>query len=433
MKIKFHFIVVVMVLLFVAVALIGYGLWTTHGSSILARKFIDRWGGAYADAVVGKITGNMMQGLRLSNLTLRKLKDFPSGSVLEIESLFIDLSSLSLEDAVIEIENARLKLPSSGSIFIFGTLRKGILDFNVYSNNVDAKEVLMLFPKKPNSFRFVKGYLTDVDIDIKGTYAKPVFIGQFFVDKISYKDFILSKAPGRGHLSIERREGKTGLYGPLSFKEGDVLAKKIQAHLEESKVIFAGPPKNPVLDLYGYSMVEELKINIRIEGSRERPQMELSSNPSFPETKLLLMLVTGKGWTGLDESLTQGTISPDLAKEAVDYFVFGGSGSRLANKLGIKDVSISFDQGKKGIALKKDLTRQIEIGYGVEQEREEEPGGQSASTVTQKVGGEIKMTDHISVGVEREFRKHYDPQLSSPESLPQETDDKLLLKYEGKF
>jgi autotransporter translocation and assembly factor TamB len=432
MKRKYRFLIAGLVLLLLAGALVAYGLFTTHGSSLMARKLIDRWGGGYADATVGEITGNMMEGLRLTNLTLRNLKDFPPGSLLEIESLYINVSSLAIEGAAIEIENARLKLPSSGSIFLFGAMRKGILNFNVYSNNIDAKEVLRLFPKKPRSFRFVKGYLSNVDIDIRGTYKKPVLIGKFYVDKIFYKDFIVSKAPGKGNVRIERRLGKTNLFGPISFKKGEILAKNIHAQMEGSRVIFTGPPKNPVLDLYGYSMVEELKINIRVEGTRDRPKMELSSNPSFSETKLLLMLVTGKGWAGLDESLTQGTISPSLAKEAVDFFVLGGSGSRMANKLGIKDVSISFDEGKRGVALKTGLTKQIEVGYGVEQE-EEETGGQAISTVTQKVGGEIKMTEKISVGVEREFRKHYDPQLSSPDSLPQETDDKLLLKYEGKF
>jgi hypothetical protein len=95
-------------------------------------------------------------------------------------------------------------------------------------------------------------------------------------------------------------------------------------------------------------------------------------------------------------------------------------------------LAISFDQesGKKGIAVKKDLTQQLEVGYGVEQQQEQ-PGG--PSTVTQTLGGEIKMTDKISVGVERELKKQYDPQLSSPDALPQETDDKVLLKYKGKF
>jgi hypothetical protein len=181
-------------------------------------------------------------------------------------------------------------------------------------------------------------------------------------------------------------------------------------------------------------MVKDTKINIKVSGRRDHPKMELTSYPDLPETKLLLMLVTGKSWGGLDESLTEGKLSPDLAKDAVDFLFFGGgsgSESSLTKRLGIKDISISYDQNKKGISLKEGLTKQIEVGYGVAQEAGDI---QQQSTVTQTVGGEIKMTERLSVGVERELKKHYDAGIA-PQGGPisSESDDKLLLKYKRKF
>ena len=203
MKLKFKFLVTLLVISLLVGALVIYGLLTTSGSSFLTRRFIKRWGGNYADVRVGKITGNMIKGLRLSDLSLRNLKNFPTGSVLEIKSLYVNLSSSLIKDAVVEIENARLKLPSSDSIFVFGSMRKGVLDFNVYCNNVDTKEVLGLFPKKPRSFQFVKGYITNADINIQGPYDKPELVGKFYVDKVFYKDSVLAQAPGQGHVRLE--------------------------------------------------------------------------------------------------------------------------------------------------------------------------------------------------------------------------------------
>ena len=88
------------------------------------------------------------------------------------------------------------------------------------------------------------------------------------------------------------------------------------------------------------------------------------------------------------------------------------------------------EQNKKGIAIKEGVTKHLEFGYGVE---EEQDTLQNQSTVTQTLGGEIKMTDKVSVGVEREYKRFYDPTTSSPGPISSESDDKLMLKYKQKF
>ena len=427
MKLKYG-VFTILFILFCAMAVLWVGLFTTRGSRMIADNILDRWG-EYVDVEVGEITGNMVQGVELTNLKLSNLKNFPPGTTLEIKSLFFNLTSLNFNDAVVEIENARLKLPISDSIFFFGKIQNGIFNLNVYSNNVDAAEILKLFPGN-NTLKYVKGFLTNVDLDVTGGYRQPIVSGRFVVDKILYKFFSLAQAPGKLNVSLARADGKIIIKGPVFFDQGEILAKNVKAHLESSKVVFTGSPKLPELYLKGNSVVNDTKINIRIIGRRDYPKMELSSTPALPETKLLIMLVTGKGWTGLDESINQGAISPDLAKDALDYFVFGGSGSRIGQRLGIKDVSLSYEQGKKGIAIKEGLTKQIELGYGIQQDQDLQNTNQSI--VTQTLGGELMMTDKISVGVERAFKKYYDG-FSSREPISSESDDKLMLKYKKKF
>jgi hypothetical protein len=363
-------------------------------------------------------------------VSLYNLKRFPAGSILDIKSVFINLTALSPEGLTVEVENARLKLPVSDSIFFYGKMKDGALNFNVYSNTVDVQEIIKLFPEN-QTLKHLRGFATNVDFNVTGNYRKPLLTGKLRVDKVTFKMFTVANASGRFNLNIWREANKIQLSGPVFIENGEVLAKRIRAELEASKVVFTGRPKYPELFLKGYSMVKDTKINIRITGRRDHPQMELSSYPDLPETKLLLMLVTGQNWGGLDESLSQGKLSPDLAKDALGYLFFGGSGNGVAQRLGVKDISISYDQSKKGIAFKEDLTKKLEVGYGVAQE----PGDlQQQSIVTQTVEGELKMTDKLSVDVEHELKKHYDAGLA-PQGGPisAESDDKLMLKYKRKF
>jgi len=428
MKLRTRILIILAVIVCAFIALAATILFTPVGSKLVIDQLMDRWG-KYADVSIGEIDGNLVQGLRLSNVKMLNGEKFPPGSTLDITSVSINLVSLRLDGFNLAIENARLKLPVSNSILFFGSLNQGVLDFSVYSHNVETSEVLKLFPEN-KTLKHVEGFLTKVDLKITGTYQQPLVSGNFHVDKVVYKFFSLSEAPGKLNLSLTREDGKFQLRGPVSFKEGEVLAKNIKARLEQSRVVFTGSPKVPDLFLKGHSFVNEVKINIRITGPRSKPKMELTSVPALPETKLLLMLVTGKGWAGLDESVNQGTISPGLASDVLDYFIFGGSGSGIAKRLGIKDVSVIYDEGKRGIAIREGLTEQIELGYGIEEAQDDT---QNQSVVTQTLEGEIKMTEKVSVVAERELKKNYDPTTSTQVPISSEADDKLMLKYKHKF
>ena len=70
--------------------------------------------------------------------------------------------------------------------------------------------------------------------------------------------------------------------------------------------------------------------------------------------------------------LGQGKVSPDLAGDFIDYFVFGGSGARLSEQLGIRGFSVKYDKNKKGLEVKKAISDKLEASYGVEQSQAKE-------------------------------------------------------------
>ena len=140
----------------------------------------------------------------------------------------------------------------------------------------------------------------------------------------------------------------------------------------------------------------------------------------------MVMLATGKRWKGAEASLNNAVISPDLTADFIDYFVFGGMGSKIARQFGISDISLKIDKQTTGIGIKKEVSEKAEISYGIEQSqaKEKEP------TVTQKVGGEYKITESVSVEAEKELKQDNETEKTQDKA---QTDDKVLIKFKKEF
>ncbi|MBU1147745.1 MAG: translocation/assembly module TamB, partial [Candidatus Omnitrophica bacterium] len=173
------------------------------------------------------------------------------------------------------------------------------------------------------------------------------------------------------------------------------------------------------------SNVEGIKINIALKGAMKEPDIKLSSEPSFPKERLLLMLATNKSWKMTEGALVKGQMSPDVAKDFLDYFLFAGSGGRLAQYFGLKDVTFQLNGKTKGAGVKKDVTNNLDVRYAIEKEEAKEKNG---STV-QKLGSEYKFTDTIAVDAERELKQ----EKANEEQDKATSDDRVLLKYKKSF
>lgn len=325
----------------------------------------------------------------------------------------------------IEIDGGKLDFSNSDPIIYYGNYQDGKLDISVYSKSVDPKELIEAFAEV-RALKDISAEIDDVDMHINGPLLEPEITSTFHIEKVSTKGFSLRNCPGTLKITVKDIMGELKLYGEAVFTSAIITGpKNTEVKLEKSKVFFSGNPKTPSLDIKGISVVEGVEIHISLKGTAESPDLNLSSNPPMPEDRLLLMLATGRSWRGAEELLGQGQVSADLAKDFLDYFVFGGSGSRIAKEYGITDISLRYDNEARGIKVKKKVTEKADLSYGVDQALiEKEP-----RKTTQKTGGEYKITERVSIEGEKELNNNKAKQADDKT----QTDDKVLLKYKNQF
>lgn len=421
---------IVVGLLLIVIVFLGVGisffLFTTQGVEAVLKTVLSRHA-EKGNINYTSLDGNLVQGVTFEDIELKSLNHFPEGTTLRIQKLFVNLTSLGVEGLLIEAENARLRLPDSEPIIIAGTFKDEHLDFNVYSKGLTIESFLSYFLQARRAHVKVTGSINDIDLYIKGEYTSPFITGEFSLDQLSYKGIVLSESHGTVDFNAKDFNDDLKLIGNVVINSGLIKSKRTVVKLEESKILFLGLPRNPSFDLKGNSTIEKTKIQIALKGSFEKPDLQLSSEPSCPREKIMLMLATGKSWKGAEESLDNGILSPNLTKDFIDYFIFAGKGNRFAQKFGLSELSVNFDKKKSGVSAKKALTEKIDVGYGIEQSKETE----QQKKVTQKLESEYKLNEKISVGIEREIKQK---QLNGLlDEQVNENNDKVLLKYKESF
>lgn len=110
----------------------------------------------------------------------------------------------------------------------------------------------------------------------------------------------------------------------------------------------------------------------------------------------MLMLVTGKNTEVVQTSVDKRQLRRIWPKILRIIFLLG-EGEALAQKMGIKDVSIIYDKDVAGIGVKKEVTDFLDVGYQVEKK-----GYDRSQTADLKhtLGAELKLNSHISVEVD---------------------------------
>jgi hypothetical protein len=425
MKRKYALVVTV----FSLISLLGLAvyllLFTTSGSRFLLKSVLSRYAQS-GDIDIEKSSGYLARTLVCQDIDIQDSKVLPSDSTLKIQRLELYFTSFSLEGLNGKIDNGRLQLPDSDLILFYGTLHNNILDVNLYSKRMNLKEVMSLFSDSKESKK-ISGLMADIDVYAKGRLSEPKFSGRCQITKLVRDGFSLSDCPVAFDLQLKSLKNKPQLYGTLFSDSGKVSGRKTAVvSIKESKIFFSGAPEDAILNLKGSSVVEGTKIHIELKGTLEIPELKLASEPPLSQERLLVMLATNKSWKGVEATLARGELSADLMSDFVDYFVFSGSGSKMAQQFGITGLSFTYEEEKKGVGVKKEIADNIEASYVIEQSRSKE----DQPTTTQRIGGEYKITDSISIGAEKELKQE-----GQTESIqqPQQPDDKVILKIKKKF
>ncbi len=409
-------IIVICVIVFLAY----YLFFTTGGSSLVTKLALSRYISS-EDIDFKSVNGNLAQTLSYEDIVFNDPRFLPEGSTLKIQRLDISFTSLSLTSLKVGIYNGILRIPNLDIILVNGGFGDRNLNLNLYSKNVGVHQALELFGQR-NGLKKISGLLTDLDVYIKGTFFDPELTGTLIVDKLTREKFSITKAPCSFSLHLKEVKDELKLFGSVSLDSGAISGPKTAViNLLESNIIFKGDPKKPSFDVEGISTVEKVKIEIVLRGTLDSPELKLKSNPSLPQEKLLVMLATNRSWKGAEAALSQGQISASLAQNFLDYFVFSGSGSKIAQKLGISDISVKYDGQTKSIGVTRDITGSTSVSYSVEQSQDDD----AKKISTQKIETEHKITESISIGAEKEIKQD--------DRNEQTTDEKVILKFKKKF
>lgn len=415
----------IIILVFFFSLIASYFIFTNKGSSFIVQKALTKYTQS-KNISIEKSEGSLARTLVLHGIEMNDPKVLRGDNVIRIQRLEIAFRSFSVGGLNVKIHNGRLQLSASEVIVFRGSLQNALLDGNVYSKSFIIERLVSFFPENKN-FGNISGAVSDIDVYVKGSMSEPTFNGQCQIEKLVRNGFSLSNCPVLFNLQLKESNKEPKLNGTISLASGTISgAKTARINLNESRILLLGDPKKASFNLRGASNVEDTKITILLKGTFDNPELRLFSNPPLPQERLLIMLITGKSWKATQTALDKGQFSPDLVRDFLDYFVFSGSKNSIFQRLGISDISVTFDQQKKGVGVKKTLTEKVDASYAVEQSQVKE----QAPATTQKVGGAYKIIEGVSIEAEKELKPASNPEVSQEE---QKANDKVMIKFKKTF
>jgi len=421
---KFLFISAVVVFLILAAA--AYFVLTTRGSAVITDAVITHFSGG--DAEFGGFDGQLADRFWLRDVVIEHPAGLPADSVLKIQELRVEINSFGLKGIEAHLHNARLVLhPGEDPLVVSGSLKDGNLDLDIFSPRIVLSDILGA--AAPQLKGKLRGVLSNADFFVKGPLSSFQVSGGVLLKEVQYDKFTLKDCPLTADLAVSGVFSGPRVKGAVTADAGAVSGERTAVvNIERGKLTFDGDPQKPSFDIKGNSRVENVKISIVLTGTREKPDLKLSSEPAMAQGRLLIMLATDRSWKGSEDIWDKKTLPADTVKDFIDYFVLSGAGSRLFREYGITEFSVQFEDGKKGVGVAKEISSGLEARYSVTQEQKD---GQQPQTV-QTVGGAAKLTDKVSIEAQKEIRpRNGETRLVDP-SEPKENAE-VILKYQTKF
>ena len=421
------FIILIIIISMICLFSLSYYLFFTQkGSEGVAVFILTKYLQAQ-NIEFEKAEGTLKTKISLHNVLVENAQKLPPGALIKVQRIDISLKELRLSKLSLTVYNGRLKLPFSDTILFYGNYDHRILDLSIYSKKVSAREIIDLFTSK-RLLSTMSGVFSDVNLHITGKKKSLAMEGTFFIDKIIKENFSLSGCAGSVMMYCDDLFEAMSLTGEIVFKSGTAMGLNTAVVvLENSKIVFESDPLRPQLNIRGKSVVEGVKISAVLQGTADKPKLRLSSYPPLTQDLLLVMLATGRSWGAQSVSLGQDVISANLVRDFVDYFLFAGKGTQIARHLGFSDISLTFNRQTKGVGVTTSIADKMQVSYEVE------PGETSDTQETlssHRVGGQLKITDTVSVNAEKEVKQN-SVEKNREETLSEE--DKVYLQFKKQF
>jgi outer membrane protein assembly complex protein YaeT len=223
---------------------------------------------------------------------------------------------------------------------------------------------------------------------VRGLYSKDFDVGLFGgaqreFDSASESPFprnlfldVDIVAPGnvwlRNDVAAVEAEGQIHLGGELARPEvtghfnlipgGVVTYRDVDYRIDYGTVNLTDPKRvNPYLDFRGRTRVAEYDIALRIEGTLDKFDYELTSTPPLDSQDIISVLVTGKTLGTLSDSASAAALPTDMAAYYFAGLLSSTFGKQIQSSLGIDQLAIT-PQLLKG---ESDPTARVTVGKQV--------------------------------------------------------------------
>jgi translocation and assembly module TamB len=184
------------------------------------------------------------------------------------------------------------------------------------------------------------------------------------LEKVKLVGFGLDAKLG-GQLAVIESPGSDPLGQGEIRLEGTYKAYGQDLTIQTGRLLFANTPLgDPQLDIVAVRVVDDVTAKLTVRGSAQSPMLEVSADPSMPQTAALSYLVTGKP---LDQV---GSGEGDLVQSAARS-LGGAAGNLLAKglgkRLGINEIGVSdsTEIGGSAFTVGQYLSPRLYISYGV--------------------------------------------------------------------
>ena len=153
--------------------------------------------------------------------------------------------------------------------------------------------------------------------------------------------------------------------GKIELRDGRYQAYGQDLQVERGRLLFAGPPGNPDVDLRAFRESRDglVKAYLQVRGPLAKPRPRVYSEPTLPEARALAYLLTGKDidqvGKGEGTNITAAALSLGLARGEPLL-------EDLSNRLGLDDLRVA--EGENGLEdtsliLGKYLNPDLYVGY----------------------------------------------------------------------
>jgi translocation and assembly module TamB len=182
-------------------------------------------------------------------------------------------------------------------------------------------------------------------------------------DQVSFKGFGLSTGL-TGALDAAVDAKGTSVDGKIELVEGRYRAYGQDLTVERGRLLFAGPPGNPDVDLRALRVSRDGQVRafLAMSGPLSKPRPRVYSEPALPEAEALAYLLTGNGLNqaGKQEGMNIASAAASLGMAQGEPLL-----QDLSDRLGLDDLRVESGGGleESSLVLGKYLNPDLYLGY----------------------------------------------------------------------